>query len=562
MILARKNSERHTNADDLNPGETVSKVSTLILGVALAQLLIIMCFTPNPVNDLFWQLRTGHDICLNHRVPHFDAYSWTRSGSPWVVHEWLSFVIFWKSYELIQGFSGVWCFECAIILVSFLLLYLLLYRRNNFAPIFAFLQTASIAILAENFFQPRPQIFTYLCLIVLVSSLVSVQRGTCSRNILVLTPLLFVVWSNLHSGSLVGVAIIFLFMIGNMLELLMADGNSPSADAEIRAKVRYYVCLGIICLIATFVTPYGWHEHSNFFATLQNGPALKMVGEWQAPSLRNSDGQRFTLVGMGMLLGLIFTKRRRYASEIITILVVSYEALMYVRNIPLFAVVAGIITFPHVASAAEHFWLRLTYSEKDMPHSKVQTSLSLSIVVLAAAFSIAIFMINSFRRPPVSLLGNIVEHSFALSSFPNNACHFMEAEGFPRSMHLMNDYNNGGYLIWRLPQYPDYIDGRADLYSSDFLTDYSQLGVTEDWNKQLDSYRVDVIMTTSDRLIVMRLSKSPNWVLVYKDATKVNGSQTVIYVRQTPNMETLIQRCLFSNEAGVARSTNSGVINQ
>jgi hypothetical protein len=44
--------------------------------------------------DLWWHLRTGQWIMETGHIPRSDPFSFTRAGSPWVSHEWLSEVTF------------------------------------------------------------------------------------------------------------------------------------------------------------------------------------------------------------------------------------------------------------------------------------------------------------------------------------------------------------------------------------------------------------------------------------------------------------------------------------
>jgi hypothetical protein len=82
-----------------------SPVVRTILALAAALFAVGLCVNPGPASDLFWQLRTGHIIVAEHRVPHFDTFSWTRHGAPWVVHEWLAFVLLWEAYRHGGGFG-------------------------------------------------------------------------------------------------------------------------------------------------------------------------------------------------------------------------------------------------------------------------------------------------------------------------------------------------------------------------------------------------------------------------------------------------------------------------
>jgi hypothetical protein len=59
--------------------------------------------------DLWWHLRTGQLIVDTGLVPHSDPFSFTRAGSPWVSHEWLSEVVFYE----------IWKFAGAVGLIIF-----------------------------------------------------------------------------------------------------------------------------------------------------------------------------------------------------------------------------------------------------------------------------------------------------------------------------------------------------------------------------------------------------------------------------------------------------------
>src|SRR5689334_5746460 len=89
------------------------------LGLALMAILIALSVNPCPASDLFWQLRFGRDICVTGQAPHFDTYSWTRYGSPLVMHEWLTFVLLWNAYAWGGGFGGVWLLQVLLTLLTF-----------------------------------------------------------------------------------------------------------------------------------------------------------------------------------------------------------------------------------------------------------------------------------------------------------------------------------------------------------------------------------------------------------------------------------------------------------
>src|ERR1700722_12535405 len=125
----------------------------------------ILSCTPYPEYDLFWQLRTGHDIVRTLAVPHTDVYSWTRHGSPWVVQEWLTFVLYWLAYSGLRGFAGIVAIKTIVVAIISGSIYSYFCRAARYRLLPAFLLTVLSLWAAESGFESRPQLFTYLFLV-------------------------------------------------------------------------------------------------------------------------------------------------------------------------------------------------------------------------------------------------------------------------------------------------------------------------------------------------------------------------------------------------------------
>ena len=55
--------------------------------------------------DLWWHLQTGQDIVASRAIPQTDIYSFTKAGSEWVTHEWLSEVLIYGTFRF-AGWAG------------------------------------------------------------------------------------------------------------------------------------------------------------------------------------------------------------------------------------------------------------------------------------------------------------------------------------------------------------------------------------------------------------------------------------------------------------------------
>src|ERR1041384_5001302 len=79
--------------------------------------------------DLWWHLKAGEQIIDTRSIPHTDDYSFTKQGSEWVAHEWLSEVIIAGIYRL-SGFVGL-IFSFSLVIVIALVI---AYRRCDGRP--------------------------------------------------------------------------------------------------------------------------------------------------------------------------------------------------------------------------------------------------------------------------------------------------------------------------------------------------------------------------------------------------------------------------------------------
>jgi len=94
---------------------------------------------------------------------------------------------------------------------------------------------------------------------------------------------------------------------------------------------------------------------------------------------------------------------------------------------------------------------------------------------------------------------------------------------------MLNSYNFGGYLIWKLyPQYQVFIDGRADVYGDAFMDEYYARAWQGrgDWQVYLERYNVQVVVMEPDGTLAQLLRTQPRWQLMYEDSIAVVFQRT------------------------------------
>ncbi len=79
------------------------------------------------------------------------------------------------------------------------------------------------------------------------------------------------------------------------------------------------------------------------------------------------------------------------------------------------------------------------------------------------------------------------------ASLPVRSVEYLQKRSPPG--RLFNHYNWGGYLVWALPDYPVFIDGRTDLYNDEIIEMWLQVVRAEaGWDEILDEWEVNLVL--------------------------------------------------------------------
>ena len=495
-------------------------------------LAVLLCLFPKPENDLFFEIRTGTDMLNSGHLPRTDTYSWVRGGTRWDVPEWLAFVIYAAAFRA-GSFFGTWLVLAALTAATALVAYVWLARRAG--PGWAFPLTALMLLGMKDSVQERPYAFTYLLLAV---SLPLVLRARTRRPRLLLWLLpVCALWTNLHQGVVVLIGLLAVWAAGDALtavgmgmqarrgvapDLLTGAGRRQEARTRRRLH-RQWVSAGRMagaaaaCAGAALVSPYGWRVYWNIWITLRNPSLMANVTEWNpATTLPLLQWQPFLLMGV-IAFGALLFSRRRHLPDVLVLLALFAEAVLHARNMALFAVGAAIIAAPHLPSA----WARARRvlglaMRPALPRWLPATLAFLLVAVVALAASLAL-------RPALGSHGvtpeGIGEAAIRLPDYPERACAFMDAEKFPANLRLLNDFETGGYLMWRRPRQKVFTDGRLDVYVGQAFDDMVTLSRTPGspaWAALVQKYDFDCVVTSNPRAAAA-FAACPDWVLVYED---------------------------------------------
>jgi len=450
--------------------------------------------------DVWWHLRTGQIILQTRDVPHADPYSYTRRGVPWIDHEWLSQVLIYLLFR-----SGGWMALTVTFGAVVAAALLLVFARSPGKPYLAAVGTLLGAFASAPSWGTRPQMITFLLASV---ALLLLERSCNQPRRLWWIPLLVLLWANLHAGYALGIGLLLLFVLGDALDT--AFGFSSSGELVRRLKTSLPV-LGF-SLAVVVINPYGTKLYAYPLQTLHSRSMLTYISEWVSPDFHEARYVPLALMILGTLVLPMFSPRRLRPRELVLLLAATYAALRSVRHIPLYVLVAAPILSTLLDSWIAHFRRQLP-AEKPLTRPRIAGH-----VLLLAAFAVFVAARLAFiasRQPQAEA-----------RQFPVGAVSYLRAQH--PSGAMLNHYDWGGYFIWQLPQYPVYIDGRADVYGDALEDERSALYwiLRKDWREVLERRGIRLVVLPPDAPLVTALQLVAGWRQVYADA------QAAILTRQ------------------------------
>lgn len=186
------------------------------------------------------------------------------------------------------------------------------------------------------------------------------------------------------------------------------------------------------------------------------------IQEWQSPNFHDLAVQPFAWL-IVVTLGIVGASHRRIAlTDFLLYGGFVYMGLMAGRNIALFSLVAPLVIARHaeplINELSTRLKIQLTISE-----SSSQLNLVINWFILVI-FGIIVFLKIIFVVPV-----SINQREFN-KTLPVAATEYLKNHKPPG--RLFNSYNWGGYLLYNLPDYPVFVDGRTDLYNDLIINEW------------------------------------------------------------------------------------------
>ena len=470
---------------DAGTGADRAWLARIPLAIGLAATLAI-AIRPANDPDLWWHLATGRYIVGTGAIPREDVFSFTAAGHRWVTHEWLSDLMLYGGFRWL-GLNGLALVFAAIITGSVALVYL----RCRARPVIAAGSLLLGAAATGMTWGVRPQVFTIM-FVALFLHILEGGQGPKGRKLWVLPPLALV-WGNLHSGFVAGLAIMAVVTLG---ELLKWWRNWRPGLPLVSPGVWRLCLVWVACAACSLVTPNGIEAALFPFGTLSSRTIQSHIQEWQSPNFHEHYTWPLLLFWLA-LLGVATASPRRIGVTRLLLLLGSTVATCYSARHVVFL---GLVGAPVLAEQAEALLPAVQPARRTVARP-MKAVVALAMAALAVGVGV--------RARELYL-----PRSAVAAQYPEAAVAYMEREDVRG--RVFNTYHWGGYLIWH--GYQVFADGRAEVYGDRVLEQYITVqNLRPGWRSVLADYRVDAVLVETDSPLAVLLSETKDWREAYRD---------------------------------------------
>lgn len=468
-------------------------------------------------SDTGWHIRNGQLILATGQVPRTDPFSFSMAGKEWFAWEWLADVLMALAHQS-RGLAGVVAGALIVLLLAFGLLYQVMIRRGS-DPLLASVVALFAAICGIVHWLARPHLFSILFLIIWLALVESYRRGR--TRWIYLTPLLVVGWANIHGGFAITFAILAVYGLGEVIEMLRQGERGVAA---LRAPLVTYGGVGLLSLLAALVTPYGLGLYRHIWKFLNDRELLAATQEFQSPDFHLLDGK---LVEGLLFLGgvaIFLAWREGRVVEVGLYLLWAHLTLQSERHVTLAAVtLAPIIAEQYSRAAAALFRRAASFDWRGRAALRAIVDWYAGILRIDRQVTGALIYLAAIIFV-VGLTGNgwadkLLSPRFSPAKFPVSASDFIEKQRLTGNGYAHDQF--GGYLIYRLwPDYKVFVDGRGDFYRQGAVLDDMEKVtlVRPEWATKLDQYEIKWLLLRRDEPLALISLMSGRWRKVYEDS--------------------------------------------
>ncbi len=482
---------------------------------SIAALVVLLSLSKIADDDVFWHLATGRWIAQNHSIPTADVFGFVTHGQRWIPFEWgWDLLTFWLysitgNLLLVEFLPGLVWLAVAGLLFT-------LARDSDVPPSVILAVMLLTALASIDRMTPRPHLATILGIAATVTLYMRVRvLHSAPESRLNLLPPLFLVWTNVHPGVLIGAVLI----------VLMVTYEALTARGHLKNFSRFGV-ISLLSLCATLCNPAGpgmlqyAYSHTNL-------RLLSTIIEWQPPIGGYLNTRTILFYKIDLLLGaacILYSLRNKNPLPAMIYAVLALHSLRAARFMADFA--AG-------TAAGTALGLSLMFGRL---RSAIIPLVALTLFIACCVPGNRLY---DFLRYDAKFGLGIDEERFSSGLV-----------GFMKDQRItgkpLNSFDIGGQLVWEMPGAQNFIDSR-NLNDSIMAAYLSLLEVSPHFEQLLGRYGFDHMVFHLPELprSAASMSHTPipycfahrdRWKLVYWD------DHALLYLLESPRFRNVIQR--------------------
>lgn len=464
--------------------ERMNKREYILISVLAVLCLFLACISTNYDYDFFARIIVGERVVEEGILPFKDFLSYTPTH-PWFDHEWGSGVVFYLILKYLKPL-GIVLFQALMMFgTAFFVIKTQKLQKNSYPISIVFMSVFCLFYYLLNSSLVRCQLFSFFFFSLFLFILEKYKKN--SSNLILTIPVFIVLWNNLHGGVTAGLGLIFMYIIGAIIE---------------RRKSLKLISVLILSVFLLAVNPYGV-KYLNFLfsaATMTRKHIIEWWPIWHKAHLHN-----YIIIVLPVIYGFVRTilKKNKDWTKIIVLSVTMFEGLLHVKLIPL----ALISVFA------------LCYNDFIKLFGKLNLKIKLLEKPLCAAF-IGLALIIPLFSPQYPRAD--------FSKFPLSETEFLKLNNIKGN--LLTQFGHGSYVAYKL--YPNnliFMDGRyEEVYNTKELNALRDFELAEEnWRDIVNNYPTQILMTGKKLAIYKVIQKDKDWVQVYE------GPKCGIFVKRT-----------------------------
>jgi len=483
------------------------KISTEFLWIAVtfSASLFALSLIPLIPNDFWWHLKVGEIIFHTKSIPKTNMFAWSLPNNyPYFYGAWLGELLFYLVYKI--GQVPLILFVRNVLGGIVLgVLSLLSFRKSKSWRVSAIVLVIFFLMFWYNG-SVRTQMWAWILFIVFFFLVDSYSQGSINQYWLVVLPIVMILWTNLHGSFVLGLVIIFIYLISELISKLLLPHKSNSWN-----HLFWLVIIFAITSLAILVNPHGIGIVKYINHMLTDQPTQSLILEWQPPAPTTLGNITFYISILILLVTLAYSKYRPKLPELLLISAFLWLAWNGQRYIIWYAMIA----IPTIAALISQMPFKTLKFEKQ----KNWLNTLLVIILLTPIVLVQPWFVENFPLPkrytkmlsPPNDVGPLLT-----KDTPINASNYLKNHPGGK---LFNDIVFASYLIWANEEQPVFIDLRAEMFPNQQWIDYFSISQGNNFDIILSDYGADRILLNRDLQSGLELSlyTSNKWRLEYSD---------------------------------------------